>query len=468
MNLTGRDLSQIAHSEFRNAGTVRRKTFTGVSTDTRTLEPGNLFVALRGETSDGHRHLAEAFARGARAAVVQADADTAAVAARPLLVVEDTVRALGALARLYRDRFDIPVIAVAGSNGKTTTKDMITAVLSCTHTVLSTRGNHNNHIGVPLTLFRLQKKHDIAVVEIGTNHPGELAWLCEVLDPTHGVVTAIGREHLEFFGSLDGVAQEEGVLYDVLRKRKKGVAFVRVDDPAVSALAGGIPRRVTYGFAPRRADVRGKNLKLNGEGCAEFQISLPRTKKPLDLRLGVPGEHSAVNALAAAAVGSAFRVPAKAICAALEAIRPSSRRMEVVNLEGVVIFNDTYNANPDSMLAALKTLAATRVNGKRIAVLADMRELGEAGPGEHERVGRAARELRIDYVLTFGPLARRIHETAGGQAMHYDEKNMLAEYLAELIAPGDAVLVKGSRGMKMEDVVAFLEERLRSAVVPFG
>jgi UDP-N-acetylmuramyl pentapeptide synthase len=290
-----------------------------------------------------------------------------------------------------------------------------------------------------------------------------------VLDPTHGVVTAIGREHLEFFGSLEGVAREEGELYEVLRNRKKGMAFVRADDPAVSSLATGIRRRVTYGFAARRADIRGKDLKLNAEGCAEFLLSLPRSKKPLEIRLGIPGEHSAVNALAAAAVGSAFRVPAKAICGALESIRPSSRRMEVVHLEGVLIFNDTYNANPDSMLAALKTLAATRVRGKRIAVLADMRELGAAGPGEHERVGRAARELRIDYVLTFGPLARRIHESAGtAQALHYDEKNMLAEYLAELIAPGDAVLVKGSRGMKMEDVVAFLVERLRTAVVPFG
>jgi UDP-N-acetylmuramoyl-tripeptide--D-alanyl-D-alanine ligase len=469
MNLSGNDLTQIAHIEFRNPGAAKRRAFTGVSTDTRTLQPGNLFVALRGEHFDGHRYLAEAFARGARAAVVEARAETAAVATRPLLVVENSVRALGMLARLYRDRFNIPVIAVGGSNGKTTTKDMIAAVLSTTHTVLSTGGNHNNDIGVPLTLFRLQKKHEVAVVEIGTNHPGELAWLCQVLDPTHGVVTAIGREHLEFFGSLEGVAREEGELYEVLRNRKKGMAFVRADDPAVSSLATGIRRRVTYGFAARRADIRGKDLKLNAEGCAEFLLSLPRSKKPLEIRLGIPGEHSAVNALAAAAVGSAFRVPAKAICGALESIRPSSRRMEVVHLEGVLIFNDTYNANPDSMLAALKTLAATRVRGKRIAVLADMRELGAAGPAEHERVGRAARELRIDYVLTFGPLARRIHESAGtAQALHYDEKNMLAEYLAELIAPGDAVLVKGSRGMKMEDVVAFLVERLRTAVVPFG
>jgi len=168
-------------------------------------------------------------------------------------------------------------------------------------------------------------------------------------------------------------------------------------------------------------------------------------------------------------VGTAFRIPGRRITNALEEFRPARRRSEVLNLEGVIIFNDTYNANPDSMLAALRTLAATRTTGKRIAVLADMRELGEAGPAEHRRIGVAVRELGIDYLLTFGALARHMHEAAGlPTAVHYDQKNILAEYLAELIAPGDAILVKGSRGMTMEDVVAFLEERLRSAVVPFG
>jgi UDP-N-acetylmuramoyl-tripeptide--D-alanyl-D-alanine ligase len=469
MNLSVRDLTQIAHVELRNATRVKGRKFTGVSTDTRSLQPGNLFVALHGENADGHRYLAQAFARGALAAVVESAADTAAVATRPLLVVENSLRALGMLARIHRDRFSIPVIAVAGSNGKTTTKDMIAAVLSTQFAVLGTEANFNNHIGVPLTLFRLQKKHEIAVVEIGTNHPGELAWLCDILDPTHGLVTAIGREHLEFFGSVEGVAREEGTLYAALRKRKKGTAFVYADDPQVSALARGVGRRVTYGFVSRRTDTRGRDLQLNAESCPGFNLSGPRMKKSLAIQISVPGEHSAVNALAAAAVGMHFRVPAKAIRRALESVRPSSRRMQVMHLEGVLIFNDTYNANPDSMLASLKTLAAARVPGKKIAVLADMRELGAAGPDEHARIGRAVRDLGIDYLLTLGPLALRIHESASlAGAVHYDQQNMLAEYLAELITPGDAVLVKGSRGMKMEDVVAFLEERLRSAVVPFG
>lgn len=469
MKLTAKELAQIVHKEFRNAGLLRGKRLTGVSTDTRTLREGNLFVALRGERTDGHRYLTDAFARGALAAIVEGGAETASVGSRPLLVVEDSVRALGMLARLHRDRFTIPVIAVAGSNGKTTTKDMMTAVLSTRLRVLSTEGNHNNHIGVPLTLFNLDRKHDIAVVEIGTNHPGELAWLCEVLQPTHGIVTAIGHEHLEFFGSLKGVAQEEGTLYRVLRERKKGVAFVNADDPQIVGLARVVKQRVRYGFAARVAQVRGRDLHLASNGCPVFRLSGPRMKKPQEVRLAVPGEHNAVNALAAAAVGLAFRIPATEIRHALENVQPSSKRLEVVNLEGVLIFNDTYNANPDSMLASLRTLAATQVKGKRIAVLADMRELGAAAPAEHARIGRAVRDLGIDYLLTYGTLAQQIHDAAGlPLAVHYDQKNVLAEYLAELIAPGDAVLVKGSRSMKMEDVVAFLEERLRSAVVPFG
>ena len=469
MKLTAKDIAQIAHKEFRNAGLLKGKRLNGVSTDTRTLREGNLFVALRGEQMDGHRFLADAFARGAFAAVVEAGAEITSVASRPLLIVDNSVRALGMLARLHRDRFAIPVIAVAGSNGKTTTKDMIAAVLSTRYTVLSTEGNHNNHIGVPLTLLRLTRKHAIAVVEIGTNHPGELAWLCEILGPTHGIVTAIGREHLEFFGSVEGVAREEGTLYAVLRRTKKGAAFVHADDPQIVDLARGIKRRVTYGFAARKAGIRGRDLHLEANGCARFLLSGPRMKKPVEIRLSIPGEHTAVNALAAASVGIAFRIPAKEIRRVLEQVRPSSKRMEVVDLEGVVIFNDTYNANPDSMLASLRTLAAIHVKGKRIAVLADMRELGAAGPEEHARIGRAVRDLGIDYLLTYGPLARQIHDAAGlPLAVHYDQKNVLAEYLTELIAPGDAVLVKGSRGMKMEDVVAFLEERLRSAVVPFG
>jgi len=469
VKLNAKDLSTLKHIEFHGKDRLKKTKIVGVSTDSRTVTAGDLFIALKGEHFDAHTFINDVFSRGAVAAIVNASANVAVTPDRTLLVVEDTTRTLGELAHVYRLRFDLPVVAIGGSNGKTTTKEMVTQVLNSTYMTLGTEGNLNNHIGVPQTLFRLRKKHDVAVVEIGTNHPGEINYLCQMIEPTHGLITNIGREHLEFFKTLDGVATEEGGLFERLRTRKKAIAFVNADDERVVGLSKGMKKRITYGFTARRVDVRGKQIGMNDEGCVRFQFSGGRQKKPVAVQLNIPGEHNALNALAAAAVGLTFQVPAKRIAKTLEAVHPTSKRMEVLNFGGVVIFNDTYNANPDSMVAALQTLANARVSGNRIAVLADMRELGEVAPAEHRRVGEHVKKLGINYLLTFGDLSRQIYEAAGiPNAFHYDQKNMLAEYLAELIAPGDAVLIKGSRGMKMEDVVFFLEERLQSAVVPFG
>lgn len=469
MKFTAKDIARIPHREFRNADLLKGRKVAGVATDSRDLRAGEMFFALSGEHFDGHKFLADAFGKGAIAAVVSFGEAAAAFPDKVVLLVEDTVKALGDFARICRQKFTIPVLAVGGSNGKTTTKEMIARVLAAKYKVLSTGGNHNNHIGVPLTLLRLQKKHEIAVIEIGTNHPGEIAYLCSIVAPTHGLVTNVGREHLEFFGTLDGVADEEGALFESLRTREKGFAFVNGDDERVVAKSKGIKKRIMYGMEARRPDFRGTVVGMDACGCAEIQFSGKSTKKGEPVHLAIPGEHNVINAIAAAAVGTTFKVPVKKIRKALESFKPASKRMEVLNLEGVVIFNDTYNANPDSMLAALKTLASATVPGKRIAVLADMRELGEAGREEHARIGMEIPPLGIDYLLTFGDLARYIQDAAQlSNGVHYEQKNALAEYLAELIAPGDAVLVKGSRGMKMEDIVTFLEQRLDSAVVPFG
>jgi UDP-N-acetylmuramoyl-tripeptide--D-alanyl-D-alanine ligase len=469
VKITPKDLRKLPHVELLNGGLLKGARLRGVSIDSRAVHPGELFVAIVGERLDGHTFLPQAFERGAAAAVVRAGADYRAVADRPLLVVEDTALALGQIARRHRDRFRIPVIAVAGSNGKTTTKDMLAAVLGTGLRVHATSGNHNNHIGVPLTLLGLARRHDAAVVEIGTNHPGELAALCATLAPTHALITSLGKEHLEFFGTADGVAQEEGEAFRAVRGLRRGTAYVCADDPAIPPLARGVPRRIRYGFTAARVEVRGTLLGRDRAGCIRFAFRGPGMKKPAEVALAVPGGHQAMNALAAAAVGLDLGISARKIRRALEAFRPPARRMEVFDLEGVLIYNDTYNANPDSMLAALRTLASAEITGKRIAVLGDMRELGPAGPAEHARIGAAVKELGIDYLLTVGREARYMHDAAGiPGAVYYEQKNILAEYLAELIAPGDAVLVKGSRGMMMEDIVAFLQERLRSAVVPFG
>lgn len=466
MRMTRKDLLSIPHREFRNEAVLSGNTLGGVSTDSRAVKPGDLFVAVKGERFDGHAFLPQAFSAGAAAAVVQHDVAIPPGVAGPLLVVDDTTKALGALARTYRSRFDIPVIAIAGSNGKTTTKDMIAAVLRQRYAVLSTEGNLNNHFGVPHTLFRLEKKHDIAVIEIGTNHPGEIAYLCDILRPTYGLLTNIGREHLQFLGSLDGVAAEEGMLFAFLSDVKHAAAIVNADDARVVTLSSGIAKRALYGFAARRAAVRGNHLTLDETGRARFEFTGERMNKSMAVHLAVPGPHNALNALAAAATGLMFRVAPGAIRDALQAFRPASRRMEAVSIGGVLVFNDAYNANPDSTVAALKTLSAVSVPGKKIVVLGDMLELGAGGPEEHRRVGLEVAALGFEYLLTYGSLARHIHDAAGVRfAAHYDQKNILAEYLAELVAPGDAVLVKGSRGLRMEDIVTFLQERLRAPLL---
>ncbi len=460
MKLTRTDLRSVPHQALHVPQGRERWHAVGVSTDSRTVAPGQLYVALRGATFDGHQFITDVLARGAAGVVVDAKGAADVPADAVALVVEDTYVALRQLAAVYRRKFTGPVIAVGGSNGKTTTKDMIARVLGTTKNVLCTEGNNNNHIGVPQTIFRLTKEHDVAVVEVGTNHPGEVAQLRDVLQPTHVLITNIGREHLEFFGSVEGVAAEETALWAAVPGGKQPVALVNTDDALLVQAARGRTKCVRYGTTMRTADVRASRIRLTPEGGVRFALAGKGIRTPVDVHLNVPGEHAAMNALAAAAVGLALRVPAKKIVEALGSFTASSKRMEVVRMNGVAILNDTYNANPDSTMAALRTLAAYPASGKRIAVLADMLELGAAAEAEHEKIGQAVAAMPIDHLLTYGRLGGCIARAAAmTAAVQYDQKNILAEYLLELLTPGDVVLVKGSRGMRMEDVVIFLQER---------
>jgi UDP-N-acetylmuramoyl-tripeptide--D-alanyl-D-alanine ligase len=434
--------------------------FSGVSTDSRTVRPGDLFFAIRGEKFDGHQFVAAACDRGAAAVVVDNRWAGSLPPNSRSLIVGDTTTAYGRLATIYRRKFRIPVIAVAGSNGKTTTKEMIAAVLGSRLPVLKTEANLNNHIGVPQTLFRLDSTHKVAVVEIGTNHPGELRYLCSVLEPTHGIITNIGREHLEFFRTLAGVAREEGALLDWLAKHR-GTAFINADDERLRVRARKVGSCVSYGFTAPHASVRGRFIGTDERGCAAFNVR-PKGKKEFSVRLCLPGAHEAANGLAAAAIGLRFGIPASRIRTALESWTGVGKRMEVLTAGGVTIINDTYNANPDSVLAALETAATMPCRGRRILLLADMLELGDTAVREHEQIGSAVARMGFEYCLTYGPLAAAITAKAKiPVSLHYEQKNMLSEYAAELLSAGDVVLVKGSRGMKMEDVVLFLAERLR-------
>jgi UDP-N-acetylmuramoyl-tripeptide--D-alanyl-D-alanine ligase len=468
MQLTQKDLLQVRH--VRTFHLEQLKTIRSISTDSRTVRAGDLFVALRGEQFDGHDFIEQVVDARAGALIVE-DAwfelkgRWLTTRTLPVLVVNNTTFALGEVARIHRRKFRIPVIAVGGSNGKTTTKEMIANVLGSRFSVLSTAGNLNNHVGVPQTLFRLKQKHHVAVVEIGTNHFGEVNYLCTILEPTHGLITNIGREHLEFFGKLSGVARAEGELFLWLAAHGNRYArgIVNADDPWVVKQAIRLKRKFSYGFQNKNVDVRGRVLRYDRQMCAELEVT-PKGKKSFVVKLNVPGEHHAANALAAAAVGLLFKVPPAKIQKALESFRAVSKRMQLLRLRGVTVLDDAYNANPDSVLAALRTLGALETRGKRIAVLADMLELGASAEEAHRAVGRAAGTAGVEYLLTYGSLARYIHEAASVKfKSHFDQKNMLAEYLLELLSAGDVVLIKGSRGMKMEDVVTFLQERLRRA-----
>ena len=457
MTLAPDALLSIEYVRKRNLERLGRRTFSGVSTDSRTVKQGNLFVALRGENFDGNAFVKQAFAGGAICAIVDERADDEPFREKPHVIVRDTTRAFGELARFHRRKHSIPIIAVAGSNGKTTSKEMISSVLRTRYSVLSTRGNLNNQVGVPQTLFRLKPHHEIGVIEIGTNHAGEIESLCNILEPTHGIITNIGREHLEFFQDLDGVAKAEGELFDALGK--SGTGFVNVDDPRIVAEAKRLKRKKSYGFS-KRPRVKGTFLALDDRGCAQFSVK-EKGKQAFRVELTMPGKHAAQNALAAAAIGLSFGVSRQKIQGALKKFTAVGKRMEVVRAGGVTVLNDTYNANPDSVLSALETLASMRCSGRKIVILADMLELGTASQSEHEQIGRAIGRMGFEFLLTFGTMAKFINKFAEvNLKLHYDQKNVLSEYAAELASPGDLVLVKGSRGMRMEDVVLFLQERL--------
>lgn len=454
MKITFKDLSALRSVEIFNKDGLRNKKITGVSTDSRTIEPGNIFVALRGEKYDGHQFVDEVFRKGAAAVLVdenwrKANNPSTQLPVNTLAIVPDTTNAFGELANMYRRKFSIPVLAVGGSNGKTTTKEMISAVLRTTYNVLSTEGNLNNHIGVPKMLFRLTARHDIAVLELGTNHFGELKYLCDIAEPTHALLTNVGREHLEYFGDEAGVAREETELFRSLPP--KGFAFVNADDAHLLKAGAKIRRTAKYGLS-RKAGVRALNVRLDERGCSAFDLSVKGKKN--SIHLSTPGLHNVSNALAAATVGLTFKVPKKKVISALESFTGANKRMEIIKRNSVTILNDTYNANPDSVLAALKTLKSMKIDGKKIVVLADMLELGARAEHEHAKLGLAVSDLEFEYLLTFGPLSRFTHEASKlAFAEYFDSKEALTASLKSLIAPGDAVLVKGSRGMKMEEVV---------------
>ena len=428
--------------------------FASVGIDSRRLKAGDLYVAIKGERHDGHSFVRDAAAQGAVAALVSAKQDVAL----PQIVVTDTRLAIGRLAAAWRARFDVPVIGVTGSNGKTTVKEMIAAILRRRGEVLVTEGNLNNDLGVPLTLFRLDERHRYAVIEMGANHQGEIAYVAAIARPAVGVITNAGSAHLEGFGGLDGVARGKGEMYAALPD--DGIAVLNADDAYAAYWQGVIGARKTLRFGVTRGDVTPApgSEHITGAPTPGIAFVLRTPQGEVPIRLQLLGRHNLVNACAAAAAALAVGAGLRDIQDGLAAMRAVKGRLQLMQIgERVRVIDDTYNANPSSLRAALHVLVG--FPGRHVVVLGDMGELGEDAQTLHAAIGGEARAAGVHALYCTGVLTRHAATAYGADARHHATQSELIAALSQdvLHAEGElTVLVKGSRRAQMEKVVAAL------------
>ncbi len=442
----------------------------GLSTDSRQVQPGDLFFAIKGERFDGHDYLEGVVKRGVAAIVIQkskVQSLTSEAASCAVVAVDHTRRALGRLAAVYRQDFSLPVVAVAGSNGKTSTKDLIAAVLRQRFPTLWSDASFNNDIGVPLSLLRLEKGHEAAVLEAGTNHPGELAPLVKMIQPGYGVITNIGREHLEFFGDLAGVAQEEGALAEVLPAG--GRLFVNGDNEWTERIAARTRAAVVrVGFGEGN-DWRVSRARLDKQG-ATFQVSAPRAEFDGEYRINLLGRHQVGNALFGVALGAEFGLERAEIQRGLAECAPAKMRLQLWEVGGLRVLDDAYNANADSMSAALEVLRDLPCKGRRVAVLGDMAELGAQGEAAHLEVGRRAAESGVGQLFAVGKmaamLARGAREAGLTRVIELADVESAAAAVKSFVKAGDVVLLKASRAARLERIVAALLNGKAEKIAP--
>lgn len=441
--------------------------FTAVSTDSRAVRRGDLFVALKGERFDGHGFVAQAAAAGASAALVEQGRDAESgirnpALELPLIAVADTLLALGKLAQHWRRQFDIPLVALTGSNGKTTVKEMLAAILRVAveagsripnpeSLVLATRGNLNNHIGVPLTLLELRREHRYAVIEMGMNHAGEISYITRLAEPDVALITNAGLAHIEFLGSSEAIARAKGEIFEGLNA--EGVAVINADErhaPLWRELAAG-RKQLEFGIEAGAAVSASYRMRgLDSEIILKTPFGEASTVVP------AAGLHNVRNALAASAAATALQVPVAAIAAGLARFPGVKGRLQRKTcLHGATLIDDTYNANPDSVRAAIAVLA--QLPGTKLLVLGDMGELGPQAAALHAEVGAYARISGIDRLLTLGELSAQAAQAFGAGGRHYPRIEELLAEIENALAPGVTVLVKGSRFMQMERVVKSFE-----------
>lgn len=468
MELTVSEICKATGGRLRagNPGIVIRS----ITIDSRTVGPEALFVPLKGTRTDGHAFIPAAFDAGAVAALAQRDMSkvSGVRADAALIEVDDTLRALGDIAGWWRDRCSATIVAITGSNGKTSTKEMAWSILSRRFACFRTPGNFNNLIGLPLTLCGVLPSHAVAILEMGMSEPGEIKRLCAIGKPHIGLITNIGPSHLEHLKTIDAVARAKGELFESLPE--SGTAIVNIDDTHAAALASRTRARIlTFGINSGEVTVAGSCNFMNGSGA---RFTLQASGRRAEVRLAVPGRHFVSNALAAAAIAQALDIDIQDIVAGLESFQGVPGRMQLLSVGDVRIINDSYNANPASMHQALQVLASLPGARRRIAVLGDMLELGERSAEYHREVGTFVASLGIDYLLVTGEFAKEtgIGARAGGMPAQRivcrDDAAELGRELLNIMDSGDAILVKGSRGARMERIIEVLHNKNGEKTVP--
>jgi UDP-N-acetylmuramoyl-tripeptide--D-alanyl-D-alanine ligase len=430
------------------------RTVSRICTDSRQVQSGDLFFALSGDRFDAHDFLPQVVATGVAAVVAEKKKIRSAEQPFSAILVDDTRKALGRLAASYRRDFNLPVVAVAGSNGKTTTKELIASVLRQKYPTLWSEASFNNDIGVPLTLLKLEKTHQAAVLEIGTNHPGELAPLALMVAPKYAVITNVGREHMEFFVDLAGVAREEGSVAEAVPAG--GVVFLNGDNVWSTDIARRTRARVIKVGLNDKNDYCARDIKFSESGVT-FTVKSSRGEIDGEFTLKLLGRHQVLNALFAIAVGDELGLTRAEIARGVAECAPPKMRMQFKSAKGIGVLDDAYNANADSMLAALETLREMPARARRVAVLGDMAELGTDAAAAHSEVGEKAASLKIDQLFAVGHLASGIAEAARKKGLknvaEFTDVEEAANRIKDFVRDGDLVLVKASRAMKMERIV---------------
>jgi UDP-N-acetylmuramoyl-tripeptide--D-alanyl-D-alanine ligase len=438
-------------------------TVSRISTDSRTVQPGDLFVALRGENFDGHKFVEQASERGAAGAMVEESWKGTTPKTFALIRVSDTLAGYQNLAANYRRSLPLKVIAVTGSNGKTSTKDFLAAILSRGFRVTKTEGNFNNHVGLPQTMLAASSSDEIAVWEIGMNHPGEIAALSKLAAPAAAIITNVGVAHIQFMGSREAIAAEKGALAEAVDA--DGTVILNADDPYSQGIAERTRAKVILAGV-ENGSIRANEMRQSPTG---IEFTILEGAHRCRAQLPVPGIHMVQNAMLAVAAGRAFGLSLEHCAAGLASAPLAKARLQIKEINGIQFIDDSYNANPDSMKAALRTLVELDADGRRIAVLGQMSELGEESERSHREVGEAAAALGIDELIAVGgtgaAMARAAQEAGLKKCLCVDSPGDAAGILGETASPGDLILVKGSRSAGMERVLETFAKRQSTAGV---